>query len=151
MADLDAAPSRLRAIWNQSRDPVILRRTEKGERPRIRLPFSEDNRAWLQDGRRTEPVWNPEEKFWEVPKKWFNGVVRAALDRYGRLYVIQPYREKEVCAPACWNAVGHECQCSCAGENHGGGRHGGWFEVSEAFATRWGERRLGCRLMVAKR
>lgn len=151
MADLDADPFRLRAVWNQHDVPVILRRTGKSERPRIRLPFDQHNRAWLKAGRRTEPVWDVSEKCWEVPKAWFNDVVRAALERYGRLYVIQPYREQEVCAPACWNAVGHECQCSCAGENHGTGGEGSWFEVSEVFATRWGERRLGCRLMVAKR
>lgn len=150
MADLDADPSRLRSVWNQDSVPVILRRTGKGERPRIRLPFDQGNRAWLKDGRRIEPVWNASEKCWEIPKKWFNEFVRAALDRYGRLYVIQPYREQEVCAPACWNAVGHECQCSCAGENHGTGNNESWFEVSEVFATRWGGRRLGCRLMVTR-
>lgn len=151
MVDMSADPSRLRSVWDQHSIPVILRRTGKGERPRIRLPFDKANRAWLKGDKRTEPVWNASERYWEVPKKWFNDVVRAILDRYGQLYVIQPYREQEVCAPACWNATGYECQCSCAGENHGRGGDRSWLEVSEAFATRWGERQLGCRLMVVKR
>lgn len=147
---MDTDPTRLRQIWNQPSIPVILRRNDKGERPRIRLPFDQNNRTWLQAGRRTQVIWNGPEKCWEIPKKWFNDFVRDALTRYGRLYVVQPYQEQEKCAPACWNAVGHECQCSCMGANHGAGDDERWFEVSETFATRWGERYLACRLMIRK-
>lgn len=143
-------PDRLLLVWSQQDIPVVLRRSGKGERIRARLPYAANNRAWLQAGRRTEPVWNAGEKCWEFPKAWFNDFVRAALGRYGKLYVIQPYREQEVCAPACWNAQGHECQCSCMGANHGAGDGGRWFEVSETFATRWGRRHLACRLMQAR-
>lgn len=144
----DAA--RLDRVWNQKHIPVVFRRGGRGERLRIRLPYSADNRAWLQGERRTSAEWNAAERCWEVPKAWFNDFVREALARYGRLYIVQPYREQEVCAPACWNAVGHECNCSCMGANHGAGDSGGWFEVSETFATRWGERHLACRLMTRK-
>ena len=139
---------RLQKIWNQKGIPVVLRRNGKGERLRIRLPFNEANRRWLQDNRRTRIKWNSLENCWEVPKLWFNGFVRSALSRFGHLYVVQPYREQEICAPACWNAVGHECQCSCMGVRHGSGADVGWFEVSDVFATRWGERQLACRLMT---
>lgn len=148
-ADPDLAA--LKAVWNQARIPVVLRRGGKGQRLRIRLPFAEDNRQWLENGRRTAVDWISKPRYyWEVPKAWFNGFVESALLRYGSLYVIQPYREQEKCAPACLNAVGHECQCSCMGANHGAGNDGSWFEVSETFATRWGQQRLACRLMVAK-
>ncbi len=146
----DPADLSLKSVWNQTRTPVVLRRGGKGQRLRIRLPFAEDNRRWLQAGKRTAAVWLPEHRCWEVPKAWFNGFVEQALHRYGFLYVIQPYREQEKCATACLNATGHECQCSCMGANHGAGNDGSWFEVSETFATRWGELHLACRLMVTK-
>jgi hypothetical protein len=62
--------------------------------------------------------------------------------------LIQPYREQEKCAPSCFNARGHDCQCQCMGANHGrGGPNAGWFVVSDTFATKWGEEHLACRLM----
>lgn len=142
--------NRLRAAWNQTEIPIVLRRGGRGERLRIKLPFGVGNRDWLQNGRRVKPIWNARLRCWEIPKSWFNDFVNRSLGRYGRLYIVQPYREQEVCAPACMNALGHECQCSCMGANHGVGNDGSWFEVSESFATRWHGRELACRLMIAK-
>ena len=134
----------LKDIWAQSRIPVVLRRDGAGEQLRVRLPHDKSNRQWLQNGRPKShgAIWfgDMDKRYWELPKAWFNDFVDRALVRYGRLYVIQPYREKEICAPACWNAVGHECQCSCMGYNHGSGNAEGFFEVSETFAVRWGAR-----------
>ncbi|VFU17788.1 conserved protein of unknown function (plasmid) [Methylocella tundrae] len=140
----------LKYVWGQERIPVVLRRTGKGQRLRVRLPFAETNRQWLQNGRRTSPVWIDDKKYWELPKAWFNDFVERALAKYGKVYVIQPYREQEKCSPACQNAIGHECQCSCMGLNHGAGNDGSWFEVSDTFATRWGDEELACRLMTAR-
>lgn len=142
---------RLRAIWNQQLIPVALRRTGKGERLRVRLPYAESNGEWLQNGRRSSPKWFTSKKYWELPRSWFNDFVNRSLERYGKVYVIQPYREQEKCAPACLNATGHECECSCMGENHGAGNDGSWFEVSDTFATRWHDRDLACRLLTAKK
>lgn len=105
----------LTSIWNQRDIPVILRRTGKGELLRLRLPYAETNRSWLQNERRTSPAWIAGKRCWEIPKAWFNDFVERALATFGALYVIQPYREQEECSPACLNAVGHECQCSCMG------------------------------------
>jgi hypothetical protein len=89
------------------------------------------------------PRWIKDGKYWEVPNSWFNDLVNGALDRWGKVYIIQPYREQEKCAPACMNALGHECQCSCMGQNHGaGGSDSGWFVVAETFASRWHEKEL---------
>ena len=141
---------RIRQAWKQQHTPVIVRINEKKKRHRLRLPYSTDNRQWLQDGRRTNPEWIKSEKYWEIPKTWFNDFVNRALNRFGKLYIIQPYREQEKCARACMEAIGHECQCSCMGANHGAGIDNSWFEVSEAFATRWGNEEWACRLMLRK-
>ncbi|MHB0790178.1 hypothetical protein [Bradyrhizobium sp. 5.13L] len=90
----------LKYVWGQERIPVVLRRTGKGQRLRVRIPFAETNRQWLQNGRRTPPVWTNGEKYWELPKAWFNDFVERAPAKYGKIYVIQPYREQEKCSPA---------------------------------------------------
>ena len=147
---MSADQDRLRKIWNQRSIPIVLRRGGKGQSPRIRLPYSENNRTWLKGDNKNSPVWIAGEKYWEVPKSWFNDFVQRALTKYGKLYVIQPFRKQEKCAPACMNARGHECQCSCMGANHGTSNDGSWFEVSETFATRWSGQEIACRLMEAK-
>jgi hypothetical protein len=94
-------------VWKQRQIPVILRRTGRGEQLRVRLPFADDNRQWLHNGRRTAPEWiGGTNAYWELPKSWFNDFVDRALLRYGKVYIIQPYREQEICArPARKHAV----------------------------------------------
>ena len=138
-------------VWKQKQIPVVLRRTGRGQRIRVQLPFAHDNRHWLQNGRRTAPEWiGGTEAYWELPKSWFNDLVDRALVRYGKIYIIQPYREQEICARACQEALGHECQCACMGANHGAGNDGGWFEVSDTCSTRWGDLELARRLLTAR-
>lgn len=90
------------------------------------------------------------EKSWKLPLSWLNRFVDGTLDRYGRVYVVQPFREMEKCAPACRNAVGHDCQCSCMGANHGAGDGNGWFDVSDTFSFRWGPQEAAIRLMTRR-
>lgn len=147
---MDLEKVRRKAIWDQKQIPVVLRRGKKGQRIRVRLPSSDDSESWLRNGRRALPKWVESLECWELPKKWFSDFVERALNRFGSVYVFQPYREQEKCSPACLNAGKHECQCSCMGANHGIGNDGSWFEISETFATKWGEQRLACRLMRRK-
>ncbi len=140
----------LGSVWEQASVPVIVRRSKKGQLHWVRLPYSETNRSWLRNGRRSRPDWVSQSRRWEIPKAWFNDFVERSLRKFGRVFIIQPFREQEKCAPACMNAEGHECQCSCMGANHGAGNDGSWFEVSEAFATRWNQEEWACRLLVAK-
>lgn len=106
---------------------------------------------WLRDGRRLKPDWCAQFKAWEIPTAWFDSVIKLALRRHQEVYVIQLYREHQKCAPACWNAEGFHCECSCMGENHGGGHPGGnWYEVSETFAVSWGQQRYSCRHLKVK-
>lgn len=147
MSSAQNLEERLKGIWGQTNIPVILRRGGKGQKLRVKLPYNEDNRNWLQNGRRVSPIWMKDEKYWELPQSWFNDLVNRCLDRYRKVYIIQPYREEEKCAPACMTATGHECQCSCMGANHGAGNDGSWFEVSDTFAVRWRNQHLASRLL----
>jgi hypothetical protein len=77
------------------------------------------------------PTWNRDGRYWELPQKWLNDIVERALQRFGSLYIIQPYREQ--------------------GAHHGMGDPGGrWFMVSEAFATQWQETEVACRLLRSR-
>ena len=138
---------RLLRIWSQDQIPAV-RRVGPGHDLRIKLPFRDDNRTWLSQLGRRRPRWNSDLKCWEIPQSWLKGAIDICLQRYGRVYVIQPHRSHEVCARACWEATGYECQCSCLGANHGSQDSGrSWREVSETFATRWGDEDIACRLI----
>lgn len=141
---------RLKAIWNQTRLPVVFRQ-EKGKPLLVRLPFSDSNREWIKADKRINPTWNAEKRYWEVPKAWFESLTRRALAKYGSVYVIQPFRPLQKCAPACWNAEGVECECSCMGEHHGSGHPAGrWYEVSETCAVSWGDKQYHYRRLDQK-
>ncbi|MFK5892160.1 MAG: hypothetical protein QM504_02950 [Pseudomonadota bacterium] len=142
---------KLKSIWNQQDIPVIFRPGSK-DKLKAKIPFFKGNRSWLKYGHRIEPIWNKEKKHWVIPNSWFNDIVNKSINKYGKVYVIQPYRAQEKCAPACWNAKGHECNCSCMGENHGtGGSNSDWLIISDAFATKWGEKEYACRLLSNKK
>ena len=138
---------RLKAVWNQTRLPVVVR----GGRVRplvVRLPYHASNRDWLKDERRTKPEWLSSYKAWSIPKSWFEETLRRSLARFRAVYLIQPFRVSEKCAPACWNAKGALCECSCMGANHGSGDPiGKWHVVSETFAVRINARDCSCRLL----
>jgi len=138
--------TQINEVWNQNNIPVIYRR-EIGP-VLLRIPYKEGNRNWLQNNRRNKPVWNKEEKYWEIPKAWFNDTVERGLTRFNKIYIIQPHRVSEICAPACWNAKGFECNCSCLGNNHGAHQPENFFVVSDSFAFIWGGSELACRLLL---
>jgi hypothetical protein len=138
---------KLREIWLQKKIPVAYRQAKS---LLVRLPYAADNRRWLKDDRRREPRWNTQYKCWETPRTWFESVVQRMLKRFGPAYVIQAFRAQQKCAPACWNAKGFECECSCMGANHGSGDPWGrWYVISETLAVNWGERQYSCRLITS--
>lgn len=138
---------KINSIWNQKKIPVIYRNTANGTKILLRLPFFENSRTWLRDDRKTKPIWDKEKKYWEIPKAWFNDTIERCLRKFKYIYIIQPHSVFEKCAPACWNAQGHECQCSCLGANHGSQSSNGYFIVHEAFAFRRKGNELACRLL----
>lgn len=142
-----AADKNLAVIWRQTQNPVVYR--QGGGKPlMVKLPYAPGNGDWLRNDQHRKPEWVKQYKCWETPKAWFENVVRRTLQRYDRVYVIQPYRAQEKCAPACWNATGIECECSCMGANHGSGSPlGKWHVVSDTFAVQWHDRQLARRLI----
>lgn len=148
VTDHDPMDQEALTIWNNGTISVISRRGNS--RPiRLRIPYAADNGYWLHGGRgKRRPVWNWQDKYWELPSSRFNEVSKMILERFGSLYIIQPYRETEVCASACRKAKGFECQCSCMGAHHGSQSNEDWFEISETFAIRHGAERFACRLIV---
>lgn len=117
----------LQKVWQQDKIPVVLRRTGKGERLRLRVPLELSPAfKWLEKLGKVYPRWSGTPTYyWEVPKSWFDNFVNAALKTFGQVYIIQPYREQEICSHSCRHAVGHECECSCMGANHGAGNEVG--------------------------
>lgn len=144
----------LRTVWEQKKRPVIFHQG-KSKPLLVRIPFAKNNREWLRADRLRKPEWNAQYKCWEVPKAWYEQLARQMLKRYSNVYLIQVYRKQQKCAPACWNATGLHCECSCMGANHGQGPpdeisdHGAWYEVSETFAFSWGPRQYACRLITS--
>lgn len=148
MALVDDKDPRLREIWNQKTIPVLYRQG-KGVPLLLRLPYAKDNRAWIKAEHRKDPEWSEKHRCWHLPRTWFEEIIKKALIRYRRIYVIQPFNPNEKCAPACWNAVGAECECSCMGANHGSGNPPGrWHIVSETLAVKWGPKQYSCRLLT---
>ncbi len=146
----DLGDQDLKVLWRQGRVPTIFK-PNKPLPVLVKLPFAEENLEWLRDGRKSKPKWNSRYKAWEIPTAWFDSVIKLALRRFNETYVIQLYKEQQKCAPACWNAQGFHCECSCMGENHGGGDPGGnWYEVSETYAVSWGVQRYSCRHLRKK-
>lgn len=154
--DTTRIPPKILRQWAQAQAqaPIVVRSGQKGDKLTARLPYHADNKRWLlamaTGTRRPEVSWAKQEGAWKLPVVWLNRFVERALERYGRLYVVQPFREMEKCAPACRNATDHDCQCSCMGANHGVGDGGGWFDVSETFSFRWGLQEAAIRLMTKK-
>ena len=109
-------------------------------------PFRPGNKELVKIGR-NRPRWHSADKSWHCPKAHFEELVRVLLRTFGGVYVIQHINEREVCAPACRNAKGLHCECSCAGANHGSGGDGGWYDVSETFSVRHVNEQLAVRFV----
>lgn len=156
MATEEIPPAEAIRIWRNGRIPVVYRPGGQ-EYLLVRLPLFQrvrhpdgsihpQNIIWLRGERKRRIDWNRQFRAWEIVPSRFNDVVDRCLNRYGSTYVIQQYRPLEKCAPACWNAEGYHCECSCLGANHGSGialKH----VVSETFAFEWGNRQLAVRLL----
>jgi hypothetical protein len=162
---MDRKDQKLEQVWKQNEIPVVFRDGKPTQRLLIRFPSSiifkqidqikDEHKAeyfeqlnWIRAEHRRYPKWIARFSCWKIPMAWFEDVIKRSMSKYGSVYVIQPYRIQQKCAPACWNAVGVECECSCMGEHHGAGNPAGkWHIVSETSAVSWGEKQYSCRLI----
>jgi len=105
---------------------------------------------WLCNLLPRKPRWFLQYKSWIIPERHLQLITKELLDKFGCVILLQLHREKEVCAPACWNAQGLECHCSCLGVNHGAGQPGGrWYIVGEAYAVQWaGDLKVSCQYLI---
>jgi hypothetical protein len=71
----------LKYVWGHGRIPVVLRRTGKRQRLRVRLPYAKTNRQWLQNDRRMSPTWIASKRYWELPKAWFSRQVVSEVQQ----------------------------------------------------------------------
>jgi hypothetical protein len=135
---VDAWKTKLPVIWRLGAYNTAESKTNLW----MRIPFSSDNRQWLSSvrdvriTRANKPYWDPACKRWELCDSWFNDLFEKSLGRFRQVWLIQPLNRTEKCAPACRNATGHDCECSCLGQHHGQGDDGTWFDVDETFSIR---------------
>ena len=135
-------------IWGQKHTPVIYRPDEKGSLM-LRLPYRDGNKAFLKGHKRFSPVWDPDKKFWSVPKAWFTELIETVVPVFGGAYVIQPHHAHEKCNASCQHAQRLECECSCLGRNHGrggGASHRDVMGIEDAVVVPWKGRDLTIQL-----
>lgn len=68
---------RLLQIWGQKKPPVFYRQG-RGKPLLVRLPYAATNRQWLKGDHRNQPEWVSDQKCWQVPKAWFEDIVKQA-------------------------------------------------------------------------
>jgi hypothetical protein len=139
----------LSAIWRQKEIPVIYKTKDC---VLMKMPFDSNNRIIALSISGNKLSWHPNYKCWEISKGRFLLAVQQMLFHWGSTYVIQKFNKMEKCAPACWNAKGIDCKCSCMGEHHGSGSPDGrWYEISETCAIGWRGEEFSCRLLTKRR
>lgn len=142
--------------WNQKERPVILRcRKSNGrnQKLRIRLPERGEHFTLLKGSNKFnhKPVYIASGKFWEVSYQRLNELVEVLAKFYGEVILMQPVKEKQVCARKCMEANGFECECSCLGANHGSeNMNSSWYEVNDTYAVRYESDQVSLKVISAK-
>lgn len=142
--------------WQQFEIPVIVRtRKREGKNPRlrIRLPNHPDPFALLKGPNKNNrnPIELQKQHYWEIAYGRLNEIVETLAKTFGQVILIQPVREKLVCARKCVEASGFECECSCLGENHGS-QHmdSAWYEIDDTYAVSHGEEYASLKIISPK-
>ena len=142
--------------WQQKDIPVIVRTRKRGggnPKLRVRLPEYGDHYTLLKGTNKynRNPVEVPAKRYWEVAYRRLNGLVEILANFYGKVILIQPVREKQVCARKCMEATGFECECSCLGANHGAyNMDSSWYEVDDTYAVRHGSEYASLKIIAPK-
>ena len=93
----------------------------------VAIPYADDNRAMLTDllwPANVRLTWKREIRRWLVARSHADILIQALADRFGRVTVTQEGSIRTTCVSECWTAnpaTSSQCECSCAGTNHGSG------------------------------
>jgi hypothetical protein len=105
---------------------------------RIAMPYEKGTRRWLRNlcGSRAHVEWDKPSGKWVITRSHFRKVVEALSNRYGLVKVTQEFTDKVVCTASCQSAQStpDNCECSCGGDQHGGGFPADW-ENAEIFVS----------------
>ena len=111
--------------------PVTVTIRPNGARTEIRgLPWTGrpgDTYAVLEEAidasRQGQVQYSHQGRFFSVARSHTHSLIAYLAERYGHVHVIQ-HGGLAKCVSACWTAdpeSAWECECSCAGSNHGSG------------------------------
>ena len=97
------------------------------------------------------PVEFHDKHYWEIAYGRLNEIVEILARFYGKVILIQPVRDKQVCARRCMEADVFECECSFLGANHGSeNMDSSWYEVDDTYAVRHGPEYASLKVISAK-
>jgi hypothetical protein len=149
----------IETVFSQNSFPVVYKPCNG--KLQVKIPYPYNIYAWVcsllptkqRSWRRPPPPrgleWEPSHKVWLIPRSRFEHVTKQLLDKFNGVILLQCHREKQTCAPACWNARGLECECSCMGANHGTGQPDGrWYILGDAYAVQWEDEKLSCQILI---
>jgi hypothetical protein len=125
--------------WEDKRIPALISspdaRQVGGVPPAITLPMGQGrmqvmipyeppkwaNREWIHAacGRKIRPVWNREQRYWEIARSHFPKMLDFMLRKYGRVHIFEDHSDMEICNGKCQHAEQEACVCRCLGKNHG--------------------------------
>ena len=143
MAGTEEGVKEAGTVWNQSTTPVAFRTAKNLY---ARMPPKLGALGWLHRPGKRKPLWCRNKMCWRIPVSWLDWFIETAIEKNGACFVIREIKKREQCAPACWNAKGADCQCSCMGANHGQNEPGGkWHVLSDAYAVHFGPKTYAVR------
>jgi hypothetical protein len=115
----------LPSVWRPVRGRIV-----------VKMPYHAadpgSNRRWLHAhlGSRIQLTYAGGE--WTVSRTHLRHVVSGLASRFGLVHVFLDYLEHQRCDIRCQEALGDDCVCQCAGENHGGADYQrDWIQVGE--------------------
>jgi hypothetical protein len=114
---------------------------------RVRIPYRLGNRAFLKGSGITRGIeWDGSRGLWLVPRSRLQDL----LDHLTTVYDVDVYIDgsaQQKCDIRCAQATGIECECSCAGANHGG--LNAWMQVTDTLLVNTTTTRTHFRIEAA--
>lgn len=97
---------------------------------RLKIPYANDNRAWISGLGIRAAKWNKDRGYWELPRTSWHKTLAGLCARFDPVRDVRDnhVNTRVVCNVKCQTAAGPDCECSCGGQYHqtaaGGGARG---------------------------